>query len=237
MIPRQFPCKPVWKNWDTVNENAKEPDVTKHKDPYASNPAITAEFWNFTGWKCGRNAAIAERMGDVKWYNFKAADNARVDLEMTFPHYYGENKAIIDKALVIGKSNNVNPTGDDLINWVSPRGVEMASEEYFNVKNVRFFNFDFNDAAAIGTCSHCTQPESSGGFTSRTEKLWFDEATVPRRITFNFPGKGILYDIDGTLTDKGPGSWAAPYFKHNEWAGCENLSDTKYRGHICDSSV
>jgi hypothetical protein len=178
-------------------------------------------------------------MGDVKFYNFKAADNARVDLEMTFPDYYGENKAMIDGALVIGKSSNFdpNPDNDEKLRTSSPRGVEMAAREYFNVKNVRFFNFDFNDAAAIGTCSHCTQPEDKGARTARTEKLWFDDETVPRRITYNFPGKGIIHDLDGTLTDKGPGSWATAYFKHHEWSGCENLSDTKYRGTICDSSV
>lgn len=32
-------------------------------------------------------------MGDVRWFNFKAADNARVDLEMTFTDYYGEGSA------------------------------------------------------------------------------------------------------------------------------------------------
>lgn len=38
--------------------------------------------------------------------------------------YYGDNKAQIDGALVIGRSNNLDPEGDTL-NEVSPRGVEM----------------------------------------------------------------------------------------------------------------
>jgi hypothetical protein len=63
-------------------------------------------------------------MGDVRWFNFKAADNARVDLEMSMTDYYGDNKAQIDGALVIGRSNNIDPV-EDLINNVSPRGVEM----------------------------------------------------------------------------------------------------------------
>ena len=89
-----------------------EPDPSKHKDPYRTNPAITATFNDFTGWKCGRNAAIAERMGDVRWLNFKAADNGRGNLEMTMTDYYGDNKAQIDGALVIGKSSNVDPVED-----------------------------------------------------------------------------------------------------------------------------
>jgi len=32
-------------------------------------------------------------MGDVRWKNFKAADNMRVDLEMSMTDYYGEGKA------------------------------------------------------------------------------------------------------------------------------------------------
>lgn len=51
-------------------------------------------------------------------------------------------------------SSNMDPTGDDL-SFVSPRGVEMPQREFFTVKNVRFYNFNWNDAAALGTCSHC----------------------------------------------------------------------------------
>jgi len=95
-------------------DNLKIEDKSQHKDPYWKNPAIPAEFRDFTGWKCGRNAAIGERIGDVKWFNFKAADNARVDLEMSMTDYYGEGAAMIDGALVIGRSNNIDPDGDML---------------------------------------------------------------------------------------------------------------------------
>jgi phage gpG-like protein len=154
MIPRKFPCKPIEKDWNVVLENAKIEDVSKHNDPYWKNPAITALFRDFTGWKCGRNAAIGERIGDVKWLNFKAADNARVNLEMSMTDYYGDGAALIDGALVIGKSNNIDPDGDMLLN-VSPRGVEMPQREFMTVRNVRFYNYNWNTAAALGTCSHC----------------------------------------------------------------------------------
>ena len=73
---------------------------------------------------------------------------------MSMTDYYGEGAAVLDGALVIGRSNNLNPDGDEL-NEVSPRGVEMPQREFFTVKNVRFYNFNWNDAAALGTCSHC----------------------------------------------------------------------------------
>jgi hypothetical protein len=86
---------------------------------------------------------------------------------------------------------------------------------------VRFYNFNWNEAAAIGTCSHCVQPEDLGARTSTIAKLWFDPETVTKRIKWNFPGRGILYDLDGTTTGKGPRSWATPYFKHNDQDECE----------------
>jgi len=216
-----------------VYENSLEADITKHKDPYWENPAITAIFNDFTGWKCGRNAAIGERIGDVHWKNFKAADNARVNLEMSMTDYYGDDKAQIDGALVIGKSNNLDPAGD-MLTEVSPRGVEMPQREYFTVRNVRFYNYNWNDAGAIGTCSHCVQPEDLGARTSTVEKLWFDKS-VTKKIKWMFPGRAILYDLDGSLTGKGPKSWATPFFKHNEQPECSK--DESTNSLFCDNTV
>lgn len=224
MIPRKFPCKPVVRDLNVVMENSKIEDVTQHKDPYWKNPAIPAEFHDWVGWKCGRNAAIAERIGDVKFFNFKAADNARVNLEMSMTDYYGEGAAVIDGALVIGKSNNIDPDGDNLLQ-VSPRGVEMSQREYMTVRNIRFYNYNWNSAAAIGTCSHCTAPEDKGARTATVEKMWFDPETVTKKFSWNFPTRAIIYDLDGTTTGKGPKSWATPYMKHNEHEGCEMNAD------------
>jgi hypothetical protein len=176
-------------------------------------------------------------MGDVRWFNFKAADNARVDLEMSMTDYYGDNKAQIDGALVIGRSNNLDPEGD-MLNEVSPRGVEMPQREFFTVKNVRFYNFNWNNAAALGTCSHCVQPEDLGARTSTISKLWFDPDTVTNRISWNFPGRGILYDLDGSTTGRGPNSWATPYFKHNEQDACVLDENTRpLPSLLCDNTV
>lgn len=63
LIPRLNPCKPIFYN------------ATNAANPYASNPLITATFENFTSWKNNRNGAIAEKVGDVRFVNFKVADN------------------------------------------------------------------------------------------------------------------------------------------------------------------
>lgn len=101
---------------------------------------------------------------------------------------------------------------------------------------MRFYNFDFNDAAAIGTCSHCFHPAStdSGARTVKFEKLTF--TAVTKRVRYQEPRKGILYDLDGSLTGKGAKSWATPYSKHHEHKGCTH--DAKvYDGMVCDGTV
>jgi len=55
-----------------------------------------------------------------------------------------------------------------------------------------------------------------GARTSHVSNLWFDKETVTKKIKWNFPGYAILHDLDGSLTGKGPDSWASPYFPHND---------------------
>jgi hypothetical protein len=73
LIPRTFPCMPI----------IDDPNNTT--DPYWKNPLITARFVNFTSWKNKRNGAIALDMGDVRFENFKVADNliAGIEFELT----------------------------------------------------------------------------------------------------------------------------------------------------------
>lgn len=76
------------------------------------------------------------------------------------------------------------------------------------VKNSRFHDFDFGMSAALGVCSHCFHPASSngGGWTYSVENLSF--TNTPRRIKYNIPFREVIYDMDGSLTGLGAGSWA-----------------------------
>jgi len=71
MVPRKFPCDPI------VFDSAR-PD-----DPFWQNPLITARFDDLTSWKNGRNGAIAETVGDVRFHNFKTADNILAGMEFS----------------------------------------------------------------------------------------------------------------------------------------------------------
>ena len=58
-------------------------DPTNATDPYWQNPLITSNFVNFTSYKNQMNGAIAELVGDVRWLNFKVADNLIAGLEFS----------------------------------------------------------------------------------------------------------------------------------------------------------
>jgi len=202
MVPRKYPCQKI------------EYDHDKPEDPYHKNPAITANFYDVTSWKNGRNGAIAEHVGDVRFHNFKTADNILAGIEFGVTFEYGDDTTQIDGALIIGKSRNT----DLRIENANPGGVITARRENFVVKNVKFYNFDWNEAAAIKSCSHCMNDDAtdSGARTVKFSGLEFDDATVPRRIRYQIPHRALYLDLDGSLTGKGANSWATFFYKHLE---------------------
>ena len=94
MIPRERPCDPIFFN------------ATNLADPYVSNPLVTAEFKNFRSWKNHRNGAIAEKVGDVRFINFKVADNLVGGIEFSLTGETADGTAQIIDALVVGHSEN-----------------------------------------------------------------------------------------------------------------------------------
>lgn len=124
---------------------------------------------------------------------------------------------------------------------MSPHGIITSRQENFVIKNVHFYNFDWNNAAALGTCSHCFHDAATdeGARTITTSGFYFD-STVPRRIRYQTPFKAIFKDLDGTLTEQGANSWATFYYRSHLWDG-ECLYDTDiedtYNGVICNSNV
>jgi hypothetical protein len=47
------------------------------------NPFITANFNGLTSWKNGRAGAICKIVGDIRFNNFKTADNRMAGIEMS----------------------------------------------------------------------------------------------------------------------------------------------------------
>lgn len=62
------------------------------------------------------------------------------------------------------------------------------------------------------------------------------DSSVKRLINWGFPYKGIFLDEDGSITGKGPKSWATPYYPHHNHSECEhNIS--YWGGTFCDNTV
>ena len=84
--------------------------------------------------------------------------------------------AQINDCLINGRSNNT----DEYIDGAFPRGVITARTENFLVQNSRFYNFNWNTAAAFGTCSHCFHAAStdSGARTVTIKNNTFDSTVT-----------------------------------------------------------
>lgn len=155
-------------------------------------------------------------------------------MEFSLTNAAADNMAQINGGLVIGRSANTEP----LLDEASPHGIITPRTENFTVSGVSFYNYNWNNAAALGSCSHCFHPAStdSGARTVTFSSLHFDDDTVTKRIRYQFPHHAIYYDLDGTLTGKGPKTWATGYRKHHELPECETKLEL-YDGVLCDATV
>ena len=156
-------------------------DATDPKNLYPDNPPIIAEFHNLVSYKNGRNGAIAERVGAVQFHNFKTADNVLAGIEFSVIEDNMDGLAKIVGGLIIGRTENT----EFAIDMESPHGIITPRTENFSIEGTKFYNYNWNDAAALGTCSHCFHAAAtdSGARTVRVSDLVFD-ITVDKRIFY-----------------------------------------------------
>lgn len=167
MIPREFACKDITYDADYSSKG--------ETDPFWENPAITAGLSYFTSWKNGRNGAIAEKVGDLRFNLFKLADNKLAGIEFSFTDDYGDNTTRINDALIVGRTSN----SELALENSHPYGIVSPRTENFRVDGARFFNFDWNEAAALSSCSNCFHANAtdSDAQTIRLSGLVFDSVT------------------------------------------------------------
>jgi hypothetical protein len=128
LIPRTYPCASI-----------PAFDAKNLTDPYWQNPNIPARFINFTSFKNGRNGAIALDVGDVRFEGFKVADNLLAGIEFELTNNLADGySAQINGALVVGYSNNAE---EKTFSHPS-KGIIGPRTDFFQVHNVRFYNFD-----------------------------------------------------------------------------------------------
>ena len=193
---------------------------------HGHTPPVMAYYEDHLSYKCGKNGIMSGEMGLVTFRNITIASNAQYGFEMERIVEGGKDENRIDGAVVVGSSALMG--GSTGIGMVGPQ-----SDLWF-VRDARYYNF-MGGAAAIGTCSNCETPKGdSGARTYRFQELHFDDATVTKRSNWLIPDKGILHDLDGTLTGLGPDSYVTAYWKHNEVPECTVDMDL-YSGIICPS--
>ena len=207
-------------------------DPTDPANPYPNNPPIIANFYNLVSWKNKRDGAIAEKVGAVQWHNFKVADNLEAGMEISsLTGELIEGYCKIVGGLVVGRSDN---TEEALDSAHAPVGVKNPRTENFTVEGVKFYNFNWNGAAGMGTCSHCWHDNNtdSGARTITVSDLFFDE-TVQQRVFYTVPWRTIFLDKTGGLTGLGPNTWFLAHWKHLLQPECQETIG----GIICDDTV
>lgn len=221
LIPRTNPCQSL------------VADPANPSDPYAANPVIPAQFLRLTSYKNGRNGAIAERVGAVEFIDFKTADNKLAGIEMSLTENMLDGYAKVVNGVLVGKSANTEPELDA----ASPHGIIGPRSEGFTIDGTKFFNYNFNDAAALGDCSHCFHPAStdSGARTITVKNLGFD-ATTTRKIKYQYPQRGIFHDETGELTGLGADSYATKGHLHVQQPEC-TLDEAQFDGVVCTPGV
>jgi len=110
----------------------------------------------------------------VRFNNFKVADNILAGIEFSLTSEFGNDMAQINDALIVGMSSNT----DDKLQAASPRGIITPRTDNFLVTGVRFFNFNWGDAALVGSCSHCFHPAATdnGARTIKFSNLTIDSS-------------------------------------------------------------
>ena len=170
----------------------------------------------------------------MQFHNFKTADNILAGIEVSMTTFIPiDDYCKVVGGLIVGKSANA----EDDLNNASPHGIIGPRSEYFRVDGTKFFNFNFNNAAVFGDCSHCWHPASTdqGARTISTINLTID-SSVTKRVLWQYPFRGIIWDMDGTLTGLGADSWVTHYYPHLLQDEC-TLDDDVYNGLICDNTI
>jgi len=109
---------------------------------------ITANFDNLVAWKNGVNGAIASYVGDVRFNNFKTADNLSVGLEVSYL-FLEDTSKIVDSVIICNSQVN----NEDRLDTASPFGIVTPRTEGFAIEGTSFAGCDANESAALGDCS------------------------------------------------------------------------------------
>ena len=191
------------------------------------NKPVPAEFKRFTAWKCTRDGAIAEEVGDVRFVDFKVADNVFAGIELTytqFTRWFHTTRVV--NAMIVGNSGNSEGACKGSVGLITPQTDGLL------VDGAKFFNFD-EKMNAFGDASHSFNPPTRdhGARLTKLQKLSFTNSH--RKIAWGVPATGFWEILDSSLT--GQAGFVAAYWPHLINPDCTEQLDT-YNSIVCTGS-
>ena len=209
-------------------ETDKIADDTKRDWWDVPNTPVTANFERLTAWKCQRDGAIAEEIGDVRFIDFKVADNKVAGIELTYTHYtkWYETTKVVD-ALIIGNSGNTENACAGTI------GLHTPQTDGLFVDGAKFYNFD-DTMSPLGDLSHSfkTPTRDLGARLTKLQRLEFGNSH--KKINWGYPPTGFFEILDSSLT--GSPGFVAAYWPHLLTPECTEEVD-EFNSVVCSSSV
>lgn len=188
---------------------------------------VTANFERFTAWKCLRNGAIGEDIGDLRFIDFKVADNVLGGIEMTYTfwtQWYSTTR--VQNALVIGDSGNTEGICNGTI------GIRTAQTDGMFVDGAHFYNFN-DQQFPLGDESHSFKhpTRDPGARLVKLQGLSFKNSHT--RIFWDIPIRGFYQILDASLTGTA-GDFVVPYWNHLITPECTN--QPLFNSIVCTSS-
>ena len=222
LVPRTIPCQSYYDS--------------SAADPWATNPAVTANFNGLISYKNIRSGAIAEDAGDVRWNNFKTVDNKFSGLEMTHTEFSKPWESVgIYNALVVGYSNdNASISGHAADNGGSV-GIITSQTDGMMVDGVKFVNIGSNQYP-FGTESHSQNgcARDFGGREHRIKNITWMDAEPNKKVKWVVPARDWYKLEDTSYT--GATGYLATYFPHLLTEDCLD-ERTDYNSIVCNDSV
>ena len=195
--------------------------------PGAGNPYITTKLERFTAWKCKRDGAIGEELGDVWFVDFKVADNILAGLEVTYAHYsawYSTTR--VSGAVVVGNSLNTEGLAG------GAKGIIAPQTDGFLIENVRFYNFA-SSQFIFGDSSHssrCPVLDSGGRLVKMNNIKIFNSV---KRFNWGFPHMGFFEMLGSTDSFVPAGSHIVAPLDHIETPSC--VYSAEHLGYVCSN--
>ena len=207
-------------------------------DPWSTNPPVTANFNGLIGYKNIRDAATAERIGDVRWNNFKAVDNKFAALEMTYAQYSKPWATVgIFNALVVGYSNNNQSldTASHTPNNPGAFGIITSQTDGMLVDNIKFVNIGA-DQYPFATESHSENDCSRdwGGRIHNISNITWMDVSPNKKVYWKTPKRDVLKLVDSTYS--GAPGYLATVLPHLISDDCIDETDT-YNSILCNNNV